>query len=182
MRDVAHAIGEASIRWGDIEFVLHDLCINLAKFHDRQFEQAEAAGVMHTVLSVMDVRQRVAAAKALAAGGLDPDLYATTEKLLNYIDNDLRNERNRFVHDNWQERDGKIVRTKHGVRVVRPQSRMLEVQYSTAKEFTSVADVRVFADTVSTTLRDLIRLDDDLTELYQSIWPPEGLDELAGGA
>jgi hypothetical protein len=85
------------------------------------------------------------------------------------------------MHDSWQERDGKIIRTKHGAHVARPRSRTIEVRHSRDHEYQSVEEVRAFAETVTDTLRRLMRFDDDLMQLYRSIWPPEGSAELAGG-
>lgn len=170
---VAAAVGRSCYWWNSIEFTLSELCINLARFHDRQFEVEQVWNVLTVALSHMDARQRIAVAKVLAAQGIDPDLYGEVETLLNVIDGELRNERNRFVHDQWDVIDERIVRRKHGARVVRPQSRMIDVSYSTDKHYASADDVDEFSQRVETALRRLIAVNNELTELYAELWPSE---------
>jgi hypothetical protein len=168
---VATEIGRSSYWWGNIEYTLQSLCVNLARFNGEELNSEPVWGVLSTVLSHMDVRQRIAVAKVLAAQGVDPDLYGQIERLLNTIDNDLRNERNRFVHDHWQIEDEVIVRRKHGARVIRPQSRTLAIQQSTDRSYGDVAQIAEFTGRVATTFNQLVALERELTDLHDEIWP-----------
>lgn len=167
---VATEIGRSSYWWGNIEHTLQTLCVNLARFTGEELESEAVWAVLSTILSHMDVRQRVAVAKVLAAQGVDPDLYGQIERVLNTIDTDLRNERNRFVHDQWQIEEEAIVRRKHGARVTRPQSRTLAVSQSTDRVYADVAEVARFTGRVAATFDELTRLDRELVDLHDEIW------------
>ena len=95
---------------------------------------------------------------------------AQINTLLNTIDQDLRNERNRFVHDLWQIDHEAIVRRKHGARVVRPQSRVIEIQRTSDRAYVDVAEVAEFTDKVARALDNLLRLERELVELHEDIW------------
>jgi hypothetical protein len=173
MDQVATEIGRSSYWWGNIEYTLQSLCVTLARFSGEELDSEPVWVVLATVLSHMDARQRIAVAKVLAAQGVDPDMYAQIDRLLNFIDNDLRNERNRFVHDQWQlETDG-IVRRKHGARVTRPQSRQLAIHQATDKKYRDVHEVAEFATRVGDTLMKLVKLEAELEELHEETWPHE---------
>jgi hypothetical protein len=173
MDRVAMALGQGNMHWNSIEFMLHGLCVNLARFHDRNFDNPDVAHVIDIAVFAMDARQRIVVAKALAADGLDPDLYAEVDKLLNHIDNQLRPERNRYVHDIWQEHDNKIVRSTWKPKVTRPQSRQLEVTYSTETHYNTAEDVEGFTTRMQEALGSLIDKVNELQELSLSIWPLE---------
>lgn len=173
LEQVASAIGRSCYWWSSIEIELQGLCASLARFNDRSFDLEKVWEVLAISLSHMDIRQRVAVAKALAANGLDPDLYGEVESLLNHIDNDLRPERNRYVHDEWMMIDDSIVRRKHGAKVIPPQSRQLSVLRSTDRIYGSADEVDEFAQRVAKAVTDLLTINGDLDELYLEIWPPE---------
>lgn len=170
---VATEIGRSSYWWSNIEHTLQGICVNLARFADEDLESEAVWGVLSTVLSHMDVRQRIAVAKVLAAQGVDPDLYGQIERLLNTIDNDLRSERNRFVHDHWQMNDEAILRRRYGARVTRPQSRTLTIAQSTDRSYEDVAEVAQFTGRVASVYGQLVSLDRELVELHDEIWPRE---------
>jgi hypothetical protein len=92
---------------------------------------------------------------------------------LNHIDNELRAERNRYIHDQWTTVDENIVRRKHGVKVVRPQARQLTVLKSIDRTYGSVSEVSKFAEKLAGALDDLISVNGELDDLYLEIWPPE---------
>jgi hypothetical protein len=176
LEQVASAIGRSCYWWSSIEIELQGLCASLARFNDRSFDREKVWEVLAISLSHMEIRQRVAVAKALAANGLDPDLYGEVESLLNHIDNDLRPERNRYVHDEWMMIDDSIVRRKHGAKVIRPQPRQLSVLKSTDRIYGYADDVDEFAQRVAKAVTDLLTINSDLDELYLEVWPPDGRD------
>lgn len=168
---VATEIGRSSYWWANIEHTLQSLCVNLARFADEDLDSEPVWSVLGTILSHMDVRQRVAVAKVLAAQSVDPDLYGQIERLLNTIDNDLRNERNRFVHDHWNTDGDAIGRRKYGARVTRPQSRTLAITQSTDRMYDDVAEVAQFSGRVASAFDKLTTLDRELVDLHDEIWP-----------
>jgi hypothetical protein len=170
---VATEIGRSCYWWGNIELRLQTLCVKLARFNDASLREAPVWSVLATVLSHTDARQRIAVAKALAAQSIDPDMYISIERLLNTVDNELRNERNRFVHDQWELEEEVIVRRKHGARVVRPQSRQLTVEQTTDRRYVDVVEVSAFAGRVADALDKLIALEAELDDLYDEIWPED---------
>ncbi len=156
---MATEIGRSSYWWGNIELTLQSLCVNLARFNGKELDSEPVWNVLDTILSHMDLRQRIAVAKVLAAQGVDPDLYGQIERLLNTIDNDLRNERNRFVHNHWRLEGDSIVRRRHGARVTRPQSRTLAIHQSTDRRYDSVAQIAEFTARVASTHDQLVALE-----------------------
>jgi len=173
LEQVAAAIGRSCYWWSSIEIELQELCSNLARFIDRSFEREEVWEVIAISLSHMDIRQRIAVAKALAANGVDPDLYDSLERLLNRIDNELRAERNRYIHDQWTVLDETIIRRRQGAKVIRPQSRTLEVRHSYDRAYASIDEVNDFAERLATALSEVLALNQELSDLYLEIWPPE---------
>jgi hypothetical protein len=166
---IALAIGDACIWWVTIEHVVHDIILHLAVYLDPAFKATTAArDILHTTLASMDSREKVATAKALAHSvntSDSPDFYERTEELLNYVDNVLRPERNRYIHDLW-EIDGKaIIRLKIGARVIRPRPRKRELQLWTQRTYQSIESIREFVTTLELAYRDLVELDNHIAWL-----------------
>ena len=170
---VAAAIGRSVYWWGSIEIALRRLCVNIARFRDLSFTGAKAREALEISLSHCDTRQRIATAKALAFEAMDGDTYDEIEQLLNVIDNQLRQKRNRFVHDEWEIDGDEIVQRKHGAIVQNVQSRERKMFWSKDQRYSSVEEVHAFASDVHQALRDLEALDRDLDEMFREIWPPE---------
>lgn len=160
---VATAIGRSVCWRGSIEFALRSLCVDLAGFRDLSFTGAKAREALEITLSHGDTRQRIAAAKALAFETMDPDTYDEIERLLNVIDNKLRQKRNRFAHDEWEIDGDEIVQRKHGAIVKNVQSRERKMLWSIEARYGSVDEVHAFATEVSKALQDLRALDLQLT-------------------
>jgi len=104
-------------------------------------------------------RERFATAKALVHMIGDEAIYRKCEKIINHIDNDLRPERNSYVHGAWDVQDGSIVRRRVSVRVLRPQSRKTELKHYNEVPFSDVDQVRRFVDQLETAYHDLSDLD-----------------------
>ena len=89
---LAKTIGYAVIAWSELEATIDRLLSALA-FPDREI-QADA------FMLVLDVKQKLPLLKTftfMRTGGAD--CYSFLEGLLNKIDNELRVERNRIMHD-----------------------------------------------------------------------------------
>ena len=159
---IALAIGETCILWGLLEVLVHDIVLHLAVYLDDSFDHDRTWHVLHIALTNMELREKIATAKALAHGVTtpdSPDLYDRTETLLNHMDNVLRSERNRYVHDYWQHDGEEIVRLKQGTRVIRPQSRQTALYLWTARRYEGVEAIRGLVTNLEFTQLDLIDLD-----------------------
>jgi hypothetical protein len=165
MHEVTLSIGRCCVQWTNIEFELHELCINLSRFHHDMLGSPEAVHVLTVAFSVMSLSQRIDVAKALAAGCLDPDLYADLERSLDKINGGLREKRNRFVHDSWHLRDETIVRTRYGARV----SPERHVRYATEVAYPSPNEVRDFAVQLEDVLARIMSIGRELDAIHNEI-------------
>jgi hypothetical protein len=167
---LSKAIGDVCIYWSHIEDHVHGLILHLAMYQDDAFEKKPVYQILHGVVCQLDLRQKISAAKVLAHNVTQPtDFYERAESLLNYVDNELRPERNRYVHDLWEYQDGRIVRNSMNPRVIKPQSRMREVRLISEKEFASVDEITAFAEKLFDARDRLSLLDGELAGLI-----PEG--------
>jgi hypothetical protein len=140
------AIGKAAIWWIRLEEGVRHLILTMAMYVDPAFERSPVSILLNDVATNLDIRGLVAAAKAVAHQVDEPsDFYDRAEALLNRIGNDYRNERNRFLHDEWIIGPEWIDRYKRGSVVVRPQSRERLVLTRTERQFASIDEVRAFA-------------------------------------
>lgn len=113
----------------------------------------------------MGIRERIATAKAFASQTptAAPDFYARLEALLNRLDNELRTERNRYVHDLWMANEAGpgFVRLQQRTIVSRPQSRKLDLQIGTRKTFGTIEEIEAFVKQLEDTYYDLVKIDDE---------------------
>lgn len=141
---IANAIGSIIIDWGHMESMVKALIYDLALWHSGAFEDEEEFQVLFTALSNTDLRSAIATAKGLAHG-VGENFYVRTEKVLNRIDNELRSERNRYVHDVWQPTRSGFKRIRAGVSVRRaPASGERQIALQTVREFNGVEELRDF--------------------------------------
>ena len=170
------ALGELCLMWSGIDNVIHDISLHLSVLLNPAFEpygpeEPRPWHLLHLALGNMDERGRVATAKAYAhyasewlAVALSPAeanrYYTQAEALLNYVDNVLRPERNRFVHDYWSIPGGtSVVRTKRGSQVRRPQSHQRVVEAETKRVYASLEQVEAFILNLNYAYGDLVELD-----------------------
>lgn len=159
---VTQAIGEVCLWWTALEDVTLGLCLNLAVYIDLSYERKTAWNTLNIVLLGMDIRGKIATAKALAHHVDNPhsaDFYDRLEALLNFLDNTLRGERNRYVHDTWHFDENAIVRAKHAPVVRRTQSRSRELFLHSDREFKDVEEVRRFIQVLELAYDDLATLE-----------------------
>lgn len=162
------AIGDTCIRWGILESIVHDIALHLAMYLDPAFKTETARHILHLTLSNMDPREKTATAKALAhkVNTTDsPDFYEKADALLNHLDNILRPERNRYVHDIWAHDGQSFVRLKLGARVIRPQARQRELHLWTERRYENVKAIRGFVTNLELAQLDLIDLDNHIAWL-----------------
>lgn len=175
---IATAVGRVCYYWSQIEHLVHDLVLHTASALDPAFDQNRPRHVLHVTLSSMEMRERLVTLKVLlhdAGGRLSPTLYDQTEPLINYLDNVLRPERNRFVHDLWEfGEDGRWSRVKTGPRVYRPQSHDRATSLFTRREYASVDQITSFAGTLLLMYNDLVEVDNHLAWLTSQKELPTG--------
>lgn len=173
------AIGQTCYWWSRIEYLVHDLCLHLAHCLSLDFERSETIVPLHIALSNMELRQRIATAKAFAsqAPTAEKTFYDRFERVLNRVDNELRTERNRYVHDYWDIGDDQttIERFQQRTIVTRPQSRQRELQIGTSKTYASAQEVERFVDELYQTYMELSELDSETAAMSLEL---ERLEEL----
>ena len=157
------AIGQTCFWWSTIEHLVHDLCLHLASCLSIDFDRSETRVPLHIALTNMDLRQRIATAKAFAsqAPTANPTFYDRFESLLNRLDNEFRNERNRYIHDLWGISDDRqtIERFQQRTIVTKPQSRRRELSIGTTKPYASVEEVEAFVALLEQCYHDLAEFD-----------------------
>lgn len=176
-KELAQVIGEVVMEWTYIEGLVADMAINLASYRHRAYEDDPVRDPFIMAILCMKLPERIALTKALAHAVNDPpDYYARLEHTLNLLDNKLRTERNRFVHDSWQFDGQKIIRFADGPKVRRPQARIRELTMGTEKAFADIVDVRAFLDELVATRNSLVGLDNEVAGLMNEqdkARPPE---------
>lgn len=157
------AVGQTCYWWSRIEHLVHDLCLHLAACLSPDFDKSENRIPLHIALTNMDLRQRISTAKAFAsqAPTANSTFYDRFEKSLNRIDNDLRLERNRYVHDFWDAGDvaGTVERFQQRTIVTRPQSRTRDLSLGTTKMYQNVDDVESFVAQLEEAFSELCEFD-----------------------
>jgi hypothetical protein len=173
---IAKAIGNTCIWWATIEGLVHDLILHLAVCLEPTFDKKSVMDILHIALSNEDLRLKVATVKVLAhkiESVNSPQFYERVEQILNYLDNDLRLERNRFVHDGWTDEAPEIIRFSLGAKVRRTQSRKSEVVIYTEKRFSNISEIEDFVTKLEIIYDDLVTLDGHIAWLTgQKEQPP----------
>lgn len=163
------AVGQTCYWWSRIEHLVHDLCLHLASCLSVDFDKSENRVPLHIALTNMDMRQRIATAKAFAsqAPTADNTFFDRIERCLNRIDNELRIERNRYVHDFWGPGDelGTVERFQQKTVVTKPQSRTRELEIGTTKIYTGMEEVEAFVLRLEEAFRDLCEFDGETAEM-----------------
>lgn len=132
---IADSLGFLCMAWSWLEREVDSLLLTLLHPAD---EKAAAA-----VIYNMDMRDKLKA--ALAAGFSkkpSDEWYSELRSIITEIDNDLRLERNRMVHDSWHHTGDEIFRLTTYVRVSYEQAKKLVIHFGEGKTITP-ADVDV---------------------------------------
>ena len=167
------AVGQTCSWWSSIEHLVHDLCLHLATCISLDFDRDATRAPLHMALSNMDLRQRIATAKAMAsqAPTASATFYDRLASVLNRIDTELRAERNRFVHDLWilDSDDEMIQRFRQRTMITRPQSRQRELLIGTSKSYGSVEEVESFVLLLEAAFRDLCEFDGETAHMVSEL-------------
>ncbi|MEP3113290.1 hypothetical protein [Nisaea sp.] len=172
--DLVRAIGEVCHIWAQIENWVEDIALQTAVLLQPKMREDEPLTILRIAMTNMEFRNKVSTAKAyLHLVNLDEskNLYDRAEKLLNYIDNDARVERNRYVHDTWHIYGDEIRRIKFGTKISRPKSHHRILTTAIERTYNSTNKIDEFVDNLNLVY-------DDLVNLYNHIsWLCFSLDE-----
>jgi hypothetical protein len=113
----ALGIGRLCHAWADLELAVAALFQTVAGM--------SADPGTGTMVDCIDMRTQITAIRVGAVStNKDPTWAAETTDALNYVDGDLRNGRNRYVHDYWWvDHHGTVKRGTRSPRVVKAQAR-----------------------------------------------------------
>lgn len=91
---ILEALGNVVTLWSNVEAGLAEAIVSLGHLTDNA-----AARIM---LSQIDARGRIGALKSICFIEMPEPDFSLASSWLNAIDNELRNSRNRFIHDQWE--------------------------------------------------------------------------------
>lgn len=110
------AIGRLCGEWADLEIAVAEFFIFASGMPQDNFSKG--------ICSAISFRDLIAASKVAAAVRFHCDPWIGSAKSeLDYIDNQLRNERNRLVHDTWSIWQGQPTSFHVAPRLYKPQAR-----------------------------------------------------------
>lgn len=148
---LAEALGLVCIRWGRLDNALCEFIELLAPLEPGQISE--------TITAELDIRVKIQIIKALAfLRHPSSEWLKKMLLLLDYIDNDLRIRRNRYIHDGWYRKNNGFFRAQRKIKFIKPQSFQLELQTVT-KTHSKITDVKNLAKEL-----------DDLTLIVFSFW------------
>lgn len=174
-KKVAETIGEVCIWWADLEVLVQDVAFHLSILVT-DAETESNFNTLNLILSTADIRQTIAIVKLLAHhvnSPRSPNFYDKVETLMNYLDNEARSERNRFVHDSWvKDREG-VIRANLGPKVRRPQSHQRVIEWQVARPYKDLAAMQEFVKNLELACDDLAALDWHASDLSFAKGQPE---------
>jgi hypothetical protein len=93
-------IGACCTNWASIEMMVREIILVLSAHHNQMYHDYAARQPLHILLRNMDLREMTEAAKAIALVSIgDSDLFHRMSRDMNLISNEMRNKRNRLIHD-----------------------------------------------------------------------------------
>jgi hypothetical protein len=131
MDELAQEIGRMCLYWSELETTVSLFLLKLCDIPD--------STTKNVIFGALDFRSKLHALLPMAFSKKpDDDWYARVEKVVNQIDNDLRAERNRIIHDSWIEMPGSDGPHRMRIfgRVVNAQSRTKKLQLADYRPFT----------------------------------------------
>lgn len=165
------AIGRVCVNWSDIEYQCQRIAEVTAPLLAVDCARSDVGLVLSVALAHMDVRNKIATAKAyLAQSSLPASLLKSVVSLLDRIDNDYRIERNRYVHDEWVVSKERSARSTVRPKIVKPQARQSRLLMGQTKMMT-VEQMEEFADTLGDALHELAELGDCIEGHFLEIAP-----------
>jgi len=160
------AIGNVCVAWSLIEAHVGILIAHQIRAALRDQVNGMAATIFETMIQNMELRQRTQTAKAIAVG-FSENVFPKVETLMNRIDNELRTERNRYVHDLWLQEGEGLVRIKPGTFIQYEQARRPVANLERRTLFSGVDEVETFAKTLNQVLGELMELTSEFRALTE---------------
>jgi hypothetical protein len=127
-REHAQEIGVVCVLWTKLELMLDVLLLGLL--------ESSCETTASVILTTMNLREKVAAIKVIGFKKKSSDQwFADLDAALNTIDEELRPERNRYVHDYWfaAETGEPVVRVQHKAKLVKPKAKQIAINYYSAQ-------------------------------------------------
>lgn len=140
--EIADHLGFLCMAWSWLELEINAALLIILQ----PAEETTTAAVIYN----MDFRDKL---KAILAAGFtkkpSDEWFAELKTLIDEVDNDLRNERNRMVHDSWHWGGDDIFRVTTHAKVAHEQAKKLSIYFGEGKTMKPsdifVLIVRVFA-------------------------------------
>jgi hypothetical protein len=171
---VAQAIGEVSIWWSGVEGMAHALALRLAQLNHPGLLIEEAQSTLNLILINMGQRQLFAAVKALAFEASPDGLFVKLEPVLNELDNVIRPERNRYMHDSWEVAEAGVERTTRSTKIVNNHG-VKELRITERKPYATFQEIDHLAGRTKLLFAQLEEIYDSLTEMIaERLIRPEG--------
>lgn len=133
------AIGSVCMEWASLELMLEEFAAILSLVKEKKIEEI--------VFGNSDIKSKILVVKGLVvARNLDKEWTAACIKYLDYLDNNLRPQRNNIVHSHWIIPNKKLTRTMRKTKLKRPQAYQLRLETveetnMTPKQISKFADV-----------------------------------------
>lgn len=175
--ELYHAIGMVVYEWAWLESEVAALVFDLCAIHSSAFYDDQGADAAFFAFHAnIDLRSNISVAKTLAfQSDFEAGLFEKTENILNRIGNDLRNERNRYVHDIWYVVEGSATRMQAGTRITRIKgSGAPSLATVKTQRYDKVEDVRAFANKIIEIREELRDLSSSAQEFYRKKYPAKG--------
>jgi hypothetical protein len=142
--DHARCVGMVTILWSRLELQADALLAALMGLVD--------SAVTVGTIATLDFRQKLSLCKYLGfEKKISPEWYAELEAICNEIDNDIRPDRNRCVHDYWLASENNVVQLTVQIKIFRSQARKIASQAYKARQVTiaelNALQVRLLAAT-----------------------------------
>lgn len=172
--DLFCAVGRVVYEWSWLENDVAALVFDLSAIDMPSFYSSfEGDALVNALSANLDLKANIAIIKTLAFAIDDQsDFYTRVERVTNFIGNELRNTRNRYVHDRWHINTGKVIRYKSGTVIKRePSSGKRLISYGSTEEYASVSEVDAFAEKIHLARRDIMRLSEEAQSLFRQKHP-----------
>jgi len=173
--DLYRAIGRVVYEWAWLEKDIAGLVFDFCALQSPAFYEDSGVGKVSIALNAnLDLRANIIMVKTMAHQTSKTEIFPRLEKVLNNVGNEMRNERNRYVHDAWFVAGGRAHRMKAGSRILRqPASGETIVEHGGITHFVSLQNVHDFADKIHETRMVIMAFSDEAENLFRLKYPEE---------